>query len=67
MPKAVRDSFESTDRLSFWEMSFLEFLEFLEFLDCQSFYLRGKLRQAQSVLVCNPVSVTSLPAEKMPH
>lgn len=61
MQKAVRDSFESTDRLSFWEMSFLEFL------DCQSFYLRGKLRQAQSVLVCNPVSVTSLPAEKMPH
>ena len=61
MQKAVRDSFESTDRLSFGEMSFLEFL------DCQSFYLRGKMRQAQSVLVCNPVSVTSLPAEKMPH
>ena len=64
MQKAVSDSFESTDRLSFGEMSFLEFLEFL---DCQSFYLRGKMRQAQSVLVCNPVSVTSLPAEKMPH
>ena len=64
MQKAVRDSFESTDRLSFWEMSFLEVLEFVA---CQSFYLRGKLRQARSVIVCNPVSVTSLPAEKMPH